>query len=123
MPNADEGQLLLEVPQDHAAALANWLSDSEALRGRVRPVQAAPKSGQMGATLDVLTVALGSGGIGVALVRALCSWLGQRRQDITITLRAPDGRQIRVDARQARDPESLIRSVASVMGPDDPDWL
>ena len=116
MPEMDEPELQIEVPQDDLFALTDWLGNEETLRGRVRPVRQVPEPGQMGTMVDVLTVALGTGGAGVALVRSLCTWLTQRRADVTVIIKAPDGRRVQVDVRRARDPESLIREVASLIG-------
>ncbi len=111
-------ELRVEVPPEDLASLASWLTDNETLRGRVRPQQRPPEPGQLGAVVDVLTVALGSGGVGVALVQALCTWLRQRRPTATITLRGADGRSLRIDFQRAHDTEELIRAAGSLLGAD-----
>lgn len=69
----------------------------------------------MGGAVEVLEVALGSGGVGVVLIRALCAWLTQRRSDVTVTVTVPSGDQMRVDVKRARDPEAVIREVGSLL--------
>lgn len=109
-------ELRVEVPPEDLASLASWLTDNETLRGHIRPEQRSPEPGQMGAVVDVLTVALGSGGVGVALVQSVCAWLRQRRPAVTITLRGADGQSLRIDLQQAHDPEALIRAAGTLLG-------
>jgi hypothetical protein len=115
MPDADEHELQIEVPQQYLFAVAEWLLDVQALRGRVKPARPVPRPGEMGAAVEVLTVALGSGGVGVALVRSLCTWLTQRRTDVTVKLKAADGREVTVDVQRARDPDAVIREAAALI--------
>jgi hypothetical protein len=68
----------------------------------------------MGAALDVLTVAVGTGGAASVLARSVTTWLIQRRADITVTVTAKDGSCVEVDVRRARDPEAVIRQVATL---------
>lgn len=75
----------------------------------------------MGGVVEVLTVALGSGGAGVVLVRALCTWLVQRRADVAVTITAPDGTQVQVDAKRAAEPEAIIREAGVLAGRGDED--
>jgi Effector Associated Constant Component 1 len=115
MPQGDERELQIEAPPEYVFAIAEWLSDERELRGRVRPVRQVPSQGEMGTAVDVLTVALGSGGVGVALVRSLCTWLTQRRADVTVKLKSPDGREVTVDVRRARDPDAVLREAAALI--------
>jgi hypothetical protein len=109
-------ELRVEVPPEDLASLTSWLTDNETLRGRVRPQQPPPEPGHLGAVVDVLTVALGSGGVGVALVQSLCTWLRHRRPAVTITLHGADGRSLRIDLQRAQDPEAVIRAAGSLLG-------
>jgi hypothetical protein len=84
------------------AALWEWLRGDRALAGALRPVRQPPHEGELGGALDVLVVALGSGGAGVALAKALPVWLRTRRSDVTITVTSPTGR-ITLDAQRVRD--------------------
>jgi Effector Associated Constant Component 1 len=71
----------------------------------------------MGAgVLDLLEVALGSGGAGAVLATSVSSWLSQpRRADVTLTVTAEDGRHIELDARRVRDPAVLLREVQRLL--------
>jgi hypothetical protein len=62
-------------------------------------------------------VTLGTGGAGVVLAQSLSTWLTQRRTDVTVTVKARDGREVSVDVRRARDPQAVIREVASLVEP------
>ncbi|QYN18875.1 hypothetical protein [Amycolatopsis sp. DSM 110486] len=98
-------------------ALREWLLREDDLRGclelRNRPV--GPD--QMGGVLDLLAVTLGTGGAGVVLAQSLSTWLTQRRTDVTVTVKAQDGREVSVDVRRALDPQAVIREVASLVEP------
>lgn len=101
-------------PEDHVMALRNWLACEDELRGQVQPHRESPEPGQMGATVQLLTVALGSGGALAVLMQSLCTWLTSRGTDITITVSAADGRQIEVDVRRASDPQAVLREVSEI---------
>jgi hypothetical protein len=93
-------------------SLLEWLRREDELRGRVNLEGAVDPSGeQMGAVLDVLTVALGSGGALAVLAGSLSTWFTQRRSDVKVTVVGPDGRRIEVDARRVRDVPALMRDV------------
>lgn len=118
MANGAADEVRVEVPPESLASLAAWLADNETLRGHFWPEQRPPEPGHLGAVVDVLTVALGSGGVGVALVQSLCTWLRTRRPEATISLQGADGQSLRIDFQRARDPEALIRAAGSLLGAD-----
>lgn len=105
----------LDVPADHLFALRDWLTAEDPLRGLVSPLRSPPKPGEMGGVVDVLNVALGSGGAGVVLIRSLCTWLIHRRTDIAVTITAPDGKSVHVDAKRAADPEQIMREAGVLL--------
>lgn len=111
---ADDSGLQVEVPRDYLASLADWLSADDGLRGRVRPVRQAPEAGRLGVPVELLSVALGSGGVGVALIRSVCAWLSQRRSDVSVTIKDADGRLVKIDTTHATDPEAVIREAATL---------
>ncbi|MGW3956388.1 effector-associated constant component EACC1 [Streptomyces sp. NPDC004752] len=92
------------------ASLASWFSAERELQGTVRVVRRDIEETDLGGALDVLSVAVGSGGVGVALAQSLSAWLRARRSDIKVTITA-NGRTIEVDARRVSDPVSLITRV------------
>ncbi len=101
---------------DALRSLLDWLRHEDSLRGRVRTAQTSVRPGEMGGVLDVLEVALGSGGAGAVLVTSVSAWLSQpRRADVTLTVTAQDGRHIELDARRVRDPAVLLREVERLL--------
>lgn len=57
------------------AALWDWLHDEPELRGGIAWEKPPPDPTHLGGAMEVLTVALGSGGAGVALAKSLVTWL------------------------------------------------
>lgn len=66
----------------------------------------------MGASVELLTVAVGSGGAVAVLIQSVCTWLTSRRTDVKVIVTAADGRRIEVDIRRAADPAAVLREVA-----------
>lgn len=90
---------------DEAGQFTNlwtWLRGERALAGTVRAEQRPPGAGELGGVYDMLTVAVGSGGAGVALARSLTAWLQTRRSDVVITVTSPSG-NVQLDARRIKD--------------------
>ncbi len=105
---------------DVLRSLLDWLRHEDTLRGRVRTAQTPVRPGEMGGVLDVLVVALGSGGAGAALATSVSTWLSQpRRADVKLTVTAEDGRHIELDARRIRDPAVLLREVERLLRTED----
>lgn len=102
---------------DVLRSLLDWLRHEDTLRGRLRTAHAPVRPGEMGiGILEVLVVALGSGGAGAALATSLSTWLSQpRRADVTLIVTAEDGRHIELDARRIRDPAVLLREVERLL--------
>ncbi|MEU5432457.1 hypothetical protein AB0G73_03655 [Streptomyces sp. NPDC020719] len=73
-------------------ALFQWLRSERQLAGRVhaeyRP--AGPEELSSG-VLDVVGIAVGSGGVAVALAQSLTAWLKSRRPAVEFTITLPDG--------------------------------
>jgi hypothetical protein len=114
MSDAVDLQVIVEGPQAtlRVMGLYEWLGLEDELRGRVRPLRRAPKPGEMGASVELLTVALGSGGAVAVLIQSVCTWLTSRGADVKVTVSAADGRRIEVDIRRAADPAAVLREVA-----------
>lgn len=97
--------------------LEDWLLDEPGLAGCPidRPVgSASPELGEMGALSEVLVVALGSGGMGVALARSLSVWLRTRVGDVTLRISTGQG-GIELEARNAKDAEALIKMITPLV--------
>ncbi|MGW1562776.1 effector-associated constant component EACC1 [Streptomyces sp. NPDC002144] len=99
----------------HLVSLRDWLAAEDALRGRVELLARRPQPGQMGAALDVLAVALGSGGAGAVLARSLSTWLVQRRADVTVRMSRGDGREVTVEVYRTSDEQAVIGAVAQLL--------
>ncbi|MFE6903552.1 hypothetical protein ACFVFJ_43110 [Streptomyces sp. NPDC057717] len=98
------------------AALVGWLRAERELQSAVRVRRKDIAETELGSGLDVVSVALGSGGVGVALAQSLSAWLRARRSDVKVTVTA-NGRTVEVDARRVSDPMDLISRVLD--GDDD----
>ena len=83
-------------------SLEAWLAGREELRGRVRPVVAVPEPGAMGSVVDVLTVALGQGGMATATASVLISWIRRQHGKVSVTAKRPDGAEITLAADHVR---------------------
>lgn len=115
MPSDGEDELLIEVAPEHLRSLADWLNGEEALRGRVRAVRPAPEAGTMGAAIELLSVALGSGGAGAVLVRSISAWLNQRRSEVSVSLKDAEGREFQFSAKSAKqDPSEVFREAGAL---------
>jgi hypothetical protein len=97
------------------AALREWLRGERALTGMVKAVRKPPARTELGGALDLLAVALGSGGAGVTLAKSLVIWLRTRRPDVTVTVTTPSG-TVTLKAKQVRDGDvmPLLEAVLKV---------
>ncbi|KSU68257.1 hypothetical protein AS032_31175 [Rhodococcus qingshengii] len=85
--------------------LMEWFRHDNALRGRIQ-LQAPPaQDGQMGGLADVLLVAVGSGGIGTALVASLKAWFANRNSDVNLKVTLPTGAVISVEGKRVKQDE------------------
>lgn len=122
MPDMENTELRLRIAgedaEQHLRALYGWLRREDELRGQVELRNRPIVPGQMGGVLDVLAVALGSGGAGAVLARSLSTWLTQTRADVTVTVTTTaTSREVKVDTRRARDPLAVIREVKELVEP------
>jgi hypothetical protein len=81
-------------------SLLAWLQQDDALRGRVRMQNTPVGPEEMGGLLDALTVVLGTSGVAAALSGSVSTWISQRRSDVKLTVTAPNGRSVDVDAKR-----------------------
>lgn len=68
----------------------------------------------MGALSDVLVVALGSGGMGVALASSLSVWLRTRVSDLSLRIQTKQG-DVELTASNAKNPEALIEAITTLV--------
>jgi membrane-associated two-gene conflict system component 1 (EACC1) len=93
-------------------SLRDWLAAEDELRGRLTLSTANPRPGEMGTTLDLLTVAVGSGGAATVLAGAISTWLRTRRPDVTVEVtESAHERTVKVTGSRIEDAEALIREV------------
>lgn len=96
-------------------SLQAWLAHEDDFRGRVSTRRQPIRPGEMGSVIDVLVVALGSGGAGAVLARSVTTWLTQTRADITLTIKSREGTQIKIDVNRAKDAQGVIREIGELI--------
>jgi hypothetical protein len=115
MSRDGDNEFLIEVAPEYRRSLADWLNSEDALRGLVRAVRPAPEAGKMGAPIELLTVALGSGGVGAVLVRSISTWLTQRRSEVSVSLKDADGREFQFTSKSTKqDPAEVFQEASSL---------
>lgn len=100
------------------SSLADWLRREDGLHGRVRLAPEPPEPGEMGSTLDVVSVAVGSGGLLTVLASSLQVWLEQRRKPTTLTVTRPDGTKVKL---VATDPDLIEQTLQECLLPNSED--
>jgi hypothetical protein len=99
-------------PVEALADLSDWLHLESELRGLVKPGDAVPGPGKLGALSEFLIVAIGSGGTLSVLAASLKVFLAQPRgSDVRIVVTSEDGRRVELDAKRVGDVkvEQLLR--------------
>lgn len=97
-------------------ALAGWLRGERGLTGAVSLGRGSSRPESLSSAVDVISVALGSGGAGVALAQSLTAWLRSRRPDVKLTVTTGDGRSVQVEAGTVADPLPLLLEVVRQAG-------
>lgn len=90
--------------------LTAWLNGNRTFCGHVTRKISPPAEGQLGGVIEMISVALGSGGAGVVLAQSLSEWLRNRRSDITIIVTHGD-KTVAVRAQRVSDPQPLLQGV------------
>jgi hypothetical protein len=108
-------EVTIQVDADGAAAeaesLCGWIN-AENDAGHAALVRGRADPHQLGVVTDVLTVALGPGGIAVALASVLVSWIRRRSGECTIKITRPDGAEYELSLTNVRlDDASKIREI------------
>lgn len=91
-------------------SLTAWLRSQRDLQGRVHPRTRPPGPQDLGGAVELLSVALGSGGAGLTLARALTTWLTNRHSDVSVTV-TTETRSVTVEAKRIGDVIPLLREV------------
>lgn len=112
--------LSVEITLDEAPhvleSLAQWLKLEDDLRGRVHPKTSQIEPGEMGGVLQIIAVAVSSGGAISILVQSLFAWLSTRKSgQIHLRLTREDGREAELTFNGAHNldavTEKLLRFV------------
>jgi Effector Associated Constant Component 1 len=92
--------------EDDLIALAEWLRYERELQGGVCQLRRPVVEGQLGGAFEMISVAIGSGGIGSVLAGALTTWL-QNRPRTTIKITRADV-SVEIDASRIKDIAALV---------------
>jgi hypothetical protein len=96
-------------------SLFDWLQRADELRGRIRMELRQPGPHEMGGVVEMLSVALGSGGAAAVLAGSLATWLQTRRARISVEFVTGESgetvRKVEVDAGNPAVTERLLRGV------------
>lgn len=92
--------------EDDLVALAAWLREERELTGLVQQHRGQAGSTQLGGAWELITVAVGSGGLGSVLAGALTTWL-QHRPKTTVKITRGDT-AIEVEAGRVKDLPALL---------------
>ena len=102
------------------AALGEWLQGENELRGRIHPTYGVIGEADLGPTMELLTVALGTGGAGTVLASSLKTWLITRRTTAKIIVKSA-GRSVTLDIQTNDEVMPLLKQVLQA-GNDDLHW-
>jgi citrate lyase alpha subunit len=108
--------------QDEALrSLSVFLRQDGQLHARVTLVECPPVEGHLGTVIDMLEIAVGSGGAVTVLVTALTVWLQNRHSDISIEITNAAGAATKLEAKRiklatAEDLENIIHKVVGELG-------
>ncbi len=98
--------------EEDLSTLVGLLNDYDELRGRVRPVRAVPRPGDMGAAIEAISIALVPGGAVTILASGVALWLRRRAPGrpgrLGLRLELPDGTKLHVDAQGIEDVEAVV---------------
>ncbi|GAA1582249.1 hypothetical protein GCM10009789_40020 [Kribbella sancticallisti] len=101
-----------QAAEDELRSLRDWLSADDTFRGRVTLETSHRGTEDMGAVIDLLVVAVGSGGAATVLAGAIATWLRTRRSDVTVEIvESAHHRTVKVTALRVKDAEAMIRGV------------
>lgn len=101
--------------------LRSLLGENDEIRGsRVTSVAVRDDSQAMGGATEVLLVALGSGGAGVAVVQSVLGWLRRQDPKVKVTITA-EGVSAEVEAgslKQAHEAVAIVAAFQAAFGED-----
>jgi len=92
------------------AALGEWLQGEDELRGRIRAVHGTIGETKLGPVVELLTVALGTGGAGTVLASSLKTWLLTRKTTAKIIVKS-GGRSVTLDIQTVDEVGPLLEQI------------
>lgn len=101
------------------AELIGHLRTERGLAGLVRAERSAVGPEDLGGALDVVAVAIGSGGVVAVLAQSLSGWVKSRRPPVKFTLSTRDGLTLELEATADADADRLIRELLRHVDDDD----
>ena len=105
-----EARVRVAGDADDVQSLGAWLGEEAELRGAVRIVGTPITETELGSLPDVVSIALGAGGMGTVLASSLITWLQTRRTVAKITVEAA-GRTVTVEIQTLEDVRPLLEEV------------
>lgn len=97
-------------------SLLQWLRRERDLQGYVRAQRQPMRAEELGGAFELISVAVGSGGIATAFVTSLGSWLSSRRteQSVSVTV---DGKSVQIIRNGAKlvDEAELLRLIKQTL--------
>ncbi|MFG2927227.1 effector-associated constant component EACC1 [Streptomyces achromogenes] len=115
-----EAQISVTKPDEriHLESLDSWLRLDSNFRGRVK-LSGTPSDGDLGTAVELLTVAIGSGGVISVLATSLSAWLQQpKKTDITLKVTRPNGTAVEIDAKRAT-PQEVTELLNRALGAEE----
>ena len=115
----ENGRLKLHISftgreaQNQLESLFNWLAMEDELRGRVK-ADGSTDSSDLGTGIDLLAVAVGSGGAATILISAIGSWIQQpKKSDVIMKVTTSEGKSVEIDAKRVtiEQAQELLRDV------------
>jgi hypothetical protein len=95
---------------DSYHSLYTWLNRTRGVR--VELLSKPPRCGEQGAAIECISVALGSGGIGMALAQTLKTWLESRQSSVKMRIRRSDGGQdVELDASNVNEIMPILERI------------
>ncbi|GIJ32805.1 effector-associated constant component EACC1 [Micromonospora sediminimaris] len=108
---------LLDGRPGDVYSLFSWLQRTDELRGRVQTLPRQPGPHEMGGAVEIISVALSSGGAAAVLAGALNTWLQSRRARISVEFVAAETgetlQRVEVEASNAASVKELYDTLTS----------
>ncbi|BCB86582.1 effector-associated constant component EACC1 [Phytohabitans suffuscus] len=101
---------------DDTISLANWLRRERALQGRVRMVRRPTSDTELGNAFELISVAIGAGGLATVLAGSLSTWL-QNRTKVRVRI-SRNGQVTEIGADNVQNATELIQQLMEL--PDEP---